>query len=144
MGKNNSQNIQTPKNLSVKLISFDETTGNMYAGKEIIPDVTAKEPADYIQPKILNVQLEVLNFVTGIYRLTLGGDDVLLDGRAEYWLFWRTPDGTFEELSDDCRSVIVVADPNNTADRNIELYVGVRDNFGYRYVMGIKGLKGNY
>ena len=138
-----SDSLKTAENISVPDVEYDEITGVMYAGRKLEPKYSEDEPDDYVKPKIVKINVEILNFVTGIYRLALEDEGIILDGRAEYWITWNSPDGTFEELSEDCRSVVFYADLN-TADRNAILYVEVNDNFGNNSNERIGGLKGNY
>ena len=100
---------------------------------------------DLQPPAIDNVNVEVLNFVSGIYRITISVNDVTLDPRAtEPFFFWGSQYGTFSEIIDymeDWASFVFSANPG-TYNRNITLMVGVGDGLGQIERRGVV-LKGN-
>ena len=137
--------MTTARNISSNRIFHNADIGFSEAGIPFDPSRGGEAPPDgYVRPQIVDIHVEVLHFVYGIYRLTLRDEDIILDGRAEYFIFWRSFDGIFEELSDDARSVVFISDTYTTADRNVDIIVGVGDTFGNTHTMRIAGLKGNF
>jgi len=89
---------------------------------------------DLIQPYINYVDVEVLDFMRGVYRITISVDDCTLDPRANPFFFWHSMYGTFDEIVDyqiDYASFVFSANPGTT-NQNISLVmgVGVGDDLG--------------
>ncbi len=105
-------------------VSKKRTSGYEY--EQSIKDQTGVPAPEILQE---DVQIEVLDFIKGIYRLTISGDDV-----ATPFFFWETEEGTFTDVKNasgeyDYRSVIFYADPG-TGDKAVCVVVGVGDGLG--------------
>jgi len=87
-----------------------------------------------ILPSINFVRVEVLDFVRGVYRITLHVDDCTLDPRATPFFFWDSIYGTFSDIIDyheNYATFIFRANPGTgIGGRNINLMVGIGDNLG--------------
>jgi len=85
-----------------------------------------------IPPTINDVTVEILDFVRGIYRITISVDDCTLDPRAVPFFFWQSQYGTFEDeivYRENYAVFTFLANPN-TANQNINLILGVGDGLG--------------
>ena len=94
--------------------------------------VFAKHLTDLQAPFINSVQVEVLDFIHGTYRITISVDDVTVDSRAVPFFFWNSVEGTFENevyWYEDFASFIFQANPG-TSGRNVTLIMGVGDDLG--------------
>jgi|GEM_PF-2842002 len=99
---------------------------------------------DLIPPSIDYVDVEVLDFIRGIYRVTLSTDNCTLDPRAEPFFFWGSPDGIIDDVVEygpDAVSFTFSANPG-TGGREVYLLVGVGDNLGQVARLAVV-LKGN-
>ena len=84
---------------------------------------------DLTAPVIDTVQVEILNFSKGIYRLTIADGDYTIDSRGTPFFFWSTEEGTFSEETSDYRSVVFAADAG-TAGKQVHVTVGIGDGLG--------------
>ena len=84
---------------------------------------------DIESPVLYDVEVEVLNFTKGIYRLTIADDDFSIDPRGSAFFFWSTTEGEFSEISPDYRSVVFSADAG-TGPGNVRINIGLGDNLG--------------
>jgi len=112
-----------------------------------IANITSLEsPAiiDLITPDIFDVDVEVLSFIAGIYRITISPEHFTIDPRATPFIFWESYEGTFDDVhrySEDHVSFIFRANPG-TGGRNVRVIIGIEDNFGQVVRMAVV-LKGN-
>ena len=100
---------------------------------------------DLVPPRINDVDVQVLRFLDGIYRITVSLDDVTLDDRAiNPFFFWESDGGTFHDIIDDRETYAQFtfrANPG-TAGQNVQLIVSVGDGLGQVNPAGLT-LKGN-
>jgi len=106
--------------------------------QQMASDLTGLTP-----PIINNVNVEVLHFERGIYRIRLHVDDCTLDSRANPFFFWASNEGTFEDIIDyrvPYAEFTFLANPG-TAGRDVVLMVGVGDGLGQvdRVLVRLKG-----
>ena len=90
-------------------------------------DLTNLQP-----PAINSVTVEVLDFIRGIYQITISVDDCTLDPRATPFFFWQSMYGTFEDVIDyreNYATFVFLANPG-TGNQNISLIMGVGDGLG--------------
>ena len=84
-------------------------------------------------PQINNVGVNVLNFVEGIYELSLSPSGCTLDTRAvKPFFFMSSEEGTFEDYTvypDGAISAVFCADAG-TGDRDVRIIIGVGDGLG--------------
>ena len=113
-----------------KIVITKSTRINRTAGLEYeqvysdIPDLDA--------PSIDNVNVDILDFVKGIYQISISPSDCTLDLMAEPFFFLKAAEGTFSFYTlngDGSMSVIFAADPE-TGGRNVRVVVGVGDGLG--------------
>ena len=104
---------------------------------------------DLIPPFINDVDVRILRFLDGIYRVTISVDDVTLDPRSENpFFFWQSNEGTFHDIIDyrqPYAQFTFKANPG-TANRNVQLIMGVGDRLGQvdRVSITLKGNDADY
>jgi len=85
-----------------------------------------------IPPAINYVHVQALDFIRGIYRISISADDCTLDPRADPFFFWASPYGTFHDIveySYYAVSFTFKANPD-TDGENISMMIAVGDNLG--------------
>ena len=92
----------------------------------------ASHLSNLIPPAINDVEVEVLDFVRGIYRVTISTEHVTVDSRGTPFFFWQSMYGTFEEEIVDRVSYagfIFRANPG-TNNQEVSIIMGVGDGLG--------------
>ena len=89
-----------------------------------------------IPPKIHYIDLEVLHFERGIYRITMHLADTTLDPRAQFpFFFWHSSGGRFVNLIDDqpeYAEFVFMANPG-TFEQDVRIVIGIGDGLGQVY-----------
>ena len=83
-------------------------------------------------PSIDNIEVEILDFIHGIYKINLRLENCTLDTRATPFFFWESTEGTFDDYEDITGSWITVifrANPG-TGGRDVRAVIGVGDSLG--------------
>ena len=95
---------------------------------------------NFVEPSLIRVHVEPLNFTEGIYRLYITDDDYVVDEDANEFFFWSSDEGTFSEASSDYKSVVFRADYGTNA-RMVQVNVGMGDGLGntVRSYIEVKG-----
>ena len=100
---------------------------------------------DFQPPRISDVNVEVLDFFRGAYRISISTTGYSVDPKATFFLFWETTCGIFDdayEKDNGVVSFIFRADPGTGGDRNVYVIVRIEDVFGQIDRVSI-ALKGN-
>ncbi|MCL2356789.1 MAG: copper amine oxidase N-terminal domain-containing protein [Defluviitaleaceae bacterium] len=119
--------------------------------------VNVKTPG-FVPPEIIlrnlvplhinDIDVEVLHFTHGIYRVTLSPEHFESDPRVALFFFFESADGEFSEIDcSDGRSISFIFSANPGTDgRNVRVVIGAEDSFGQRDTVAImlKGNDGNF
>ena len=102
------------------------------------------ELGNLVEPHINDIDIEMLSYIYGIYRITLSTSNVTLDSRAETpFFFWNSNEGVFDEIIEyDNYNVSFIFSANeDTAGRNVRLVIGIGDSLGQvdRVAVYLKG-----
>jgi hypothetical protein len=94
-------------------------------------------------PEINIINIDVLDFSKGIYRLSVLMEDCTLDSTANPFFFWSSTNGMFEDAKtapDGSMTLIFKAD-QGTGDKDVIVIVGLGDGLGRidRKVLALKG-----
>jgi len=115
----------TPRVSLTELSSKDTmvtATGNEY-------EQTFSNLPNLTPPQINDVNIEVLNFEKGIYRLTIADGDYSVDANASPFFFWSSEEGTFSDATDNYRSVVFHSNAG-MGGRMVRVAVGLGDALG--------------
>lgn len=99
---------------------------------------------ELVAPFIDDIEIEMLSYLEGVYRVNLSLTNVTLDSRAETpFFFWHSNEGTFEDLDvyqADAAGFTFSSNPD-TAGRNVRVIIGVGDSLGQvdRVAVYLKG-----
>lgn len=135
--------IQLGNGINIRNFAFvyAKKSGMRSVGREYEQKVPNNIPDNFTMPSISDIKLEVLNFYTGKYRLTIEDNDFECHDSSKVFFFWRSEEGLFTEATDNNRSVVFQADPM-TKNSNVSLIVGIGDGFGNTVLYSLT-LKGN-
>ncbi|MCL2198965.1 MAG: stalk domain-containing protein [Defluviitaleaceae bacterium] len=105
------------------------------------------EPHNYedLLPITLDdVDVQVLDFIGGIYHITLSEDMVSFDPRGALNFFWNSDDGSFSDAVDTIPNYasFVFSARYDTDNQNVTMVVGVSDGLGQSHRRAVI-LKGN-
>ena len=94
--------------------------------------------------RLNTVDVEVLHFIRGIYRITVTPEHYTIDPSLTPFFFWSSEYGTFSDIVNESNGILELtfyADVG-TSNRNVTVIIGIEDGFG-RFNSRSIVLKGN-